>query len=225
MRAAGVVYSWVDYRISLDSRRTATRGRPHTPNHEAVMFPPIPDELIVADESPGTTADGYEEHTRHLDRCRRVRVGPTVVVVFEDRRTLWFRVRELAHLARFDGPERVGPQLTWYRSLLPGRDRLLASVALRGPDARPAAELAVELRAGDHVIPGRFLTDSAGDRIIGLVRWAEFRFAPADRDALADRSVLVTLVVTSAGRRHESDPFSDEVRDSLLADLTAPAAN
>ncbi len=182
----------------------------------------LDDLTAVADLPP----DDYEALTRYLDRCRRVRVGPAAVV-FENRRTLWFRVQELARVARLAGTGGVERGLEWYRSLLPGRGRLLASVAVRtaGHDRRsapPPAATAVELAVGGHVVAGEFLTDSGGDRIIGRVRWVAFRFTAADRAVMADFARPLTLAVEAGGDRHESAPLGPDARASLLADLGPP---
>jgi hypothetical protein len=172
--------------------------------------------FLAEDEfAPGVD---FERHSAYLDRCRRVRLGPAVVV-FENGRTLRFRLQELAQLARHVGSDRVRRELAWYQSLLPGRNRLLASVSLRDRGANADSRHGrIELQCRNHAIPGRFLAHAAGDRIIGLVRWAEFRFTEADLDVLADQSQPLELVHDTPGLRHaaEVDPA---VRDSLLNDL------
>ena len=189
------------------------------------MFPDTLEDLFLTEGEEDTAGGEYERHGRYLDRCRRVRLSPSVVVVFENARTLQFRVQELARVARYVGTSGVSRELRWYRSLLPARDRLLASVTVRDRDRGPAGvDGRVYLRAGDHAVPGLFLAHAAGDRIIGHVRWAEFHFTPDDLAAVADPFAELVLGYEGAGLRHEArlDP---PVRTSLLADLGLPDGN
>jgi hypothetical protein len=64
------------------------------------MKPLTLDEMTAPDEFLDHRQDHFEQHVRYLDRCRRVRVGPAVTVVFENRQTLWFRAQELVRVAR-----------------------------------------------------------------------------------------------------------------------------
>ena len=188
------------------------------------MFPNTLEQLIADEESLDPLGDEFQQHNRYLNRCRRVTVGPSVVVVFENPRTLTLRLRELARVAQLTHPDRVRREMNWYRTLLPGPGRLLASVSVRGADRELALALAdgdVRLLAGSHAIPGTLRSDAAGDRIVGLVRWVEFEVNAEDRLALADAQPL-TVAVEVGSYSHESPPLSDAVRNSLLDDL-APA--
>jgi hypothetical protein len=192
------------------------------------MLTPSLDDLLAAEDSLDPPDGEFERHSRYLGRCRRVRAGPSAVVVFENARTLRFRLQELARLARLAGPERVRREVGWYASLLPGRSRLVASVTVRDPAHRPdltRGDGAVRLWVGPRPIPGRALGDPAGDRIVGLVRWVEFRLAATDRTGLADPSLPLVLEVEAAGARHESPPLDPAVRVSLLSDLGPPDGN
>src|SRR5581483_11930333 len=178
---------------------------------------------FAPDEFPALQDASVESRYRYLDRCRRVRVGPAVTVVFENRQTMWFRVQELAQVARATAGAAVQPELDWYARLLPGNDRLHAAVWVAEPGRRPTRALwavrrAVALgrigfRADDgHEVPGAFRADRVSDRLIGLAHWAEFHFDAADRAAFADPARRWRLFVEAIGYRHESDPLTDDVR-------------
>ncbi|HVK17970.1 MAG TPA: DUF3501 family protein [Fimbriiglobus sp.] len=186
-------------------------------------------DVFAPDEFPALQDTSVDRRYRYLDRCRRVRVGPAVTVVFENQQTMWFRVQELAQVARAAGGS-VQPELDWYEKLLPGSDRLHAAVWVAEPGRRPSKALEsvrrdvplgrIGLRADDgSEIAGRFRADRVADRLIGLSRWAEFHFTAADRTAFADPARRWRLFVEATDYRHESDPLSDDVRASLLEDL------
>lgn len=187
-------------------------------------------EAIAPDSLSDLPDDSVERRYSYLSRCRRVRVGPAVTFVFENRQTLWFRVRELAQVARLTDPTQVRSELDWYARILPDADHLCAAVWVAEPGRRPSKALnAVRnaLIAGrigfrsddDRKIPGTFRTDRVGDPIIGLTLWAEFAFTIADRAALSDGHHDWHLNIETTGYTHTSDPLSDAVRASLLEDL------
>ena len=189
-------------------------------------------DVFAPDEFAATQDASVESRHRYLDRCRKVRVGPAVTVVFENRQTMWFRVQELAQVARATTQGTIQPELDWYKQLLPGGDRLIAAVWVAEPGRRPSKDVlavrrAVALgrigfRAADGAeVAGAFRSDRVSDRLIGLAHWAEFTFTAADRAALADSRRGWRLFVEAIGYRHESDPLSDDVRRSLRDDLGA----
>jgi len=187
-------------------------------------------EALAPDDLVDPPDDSVERRYRYLSRCRRVRVGPAVTFVFENRQTLWFRVQELAQVARLTDEAHVRSELNWYSRLLPDADHLSAAVWVAEPGRRPSKALSavrkaliagcIALRADDgREIPGSFRTDRVGDPIIGLTLWAEFAFTAADRAALADPRHDWHLIVEAVGYCHASEPFHDAVRASLLDDL------
>ena len=89
-------------------------------------------DLFPPDDFLDLPEDDADRRHLYLVRCRRVRVGPAVSVVFENRQTLWFRVQELSRLARATDAEAVQPELDWYAGLLPGPGKLTAAVWVAG---------------------------------------------------------------------------------------------
>lgn len=180
------------------------------------------EHLLADEDSLDPIGDELEQHNQYLARCRRVSFGPGISVVFENKRTLRLRLRDLARLARATHADRVHREVSWYDSLLPGPGRLLASVSVRAANRALAQELdhgMVELRIGDRSVKGQVRTDSGGDRVVGLVRWVEFGLTRFDRLALQDRDEPLTLAIHTGDWVFESGPLSLAVRTSLLADL------
>jgi hypothetical protein len=187
-------------------------------------------DLFPPDDFLDLPEDDADRRHLYLVRCRRVRVGPSVSVVFENRQTLWFRVQELSRLARATDPGSVQAELDWYASLLPGRGKLTAAVWVSEIGRRPTRELDAVRRAvvrgrigfrtdDGREVAGVFRTDRVNHRLTGLARWAEFHFTEADVAALADRNRSWRIFVESDCYRHESEPIHEAVRASLLDDL------
>src|SRR5712691_9716876 len=98
------------------------------------MRPLTLDDLLPLDEYAGRRREFFESLGRYLDRYRRVRIGPRVTLLFENRQTLWFRVQEVLRIARLAEPVRVQEELNLYNRLLPGRGRLQAALLIEVTD-------------------------------------------------------------------------------------------
>lgn len=182
-----------------------------------------------SDASP--RADLTTEHRfRYLLENRRVSVGREISLVFENRETLWFRLQELARVARLTSASHVRHELDWYARLLPAEGTLRAALWL-GETGRRTTRATLELRdavthgvvafadASGTAVVGHFRTDRVQDRLIGLAGWVEFAFTAADADAFATPGRGWHLVVEAGGVRVASDVLSDDVWRSLVADV------
>src|SRR6516165_10455947 len=98
------------------------------------MQPLTPDDLLPLEEYVGRRAEFFRAHVRYVDRYRRVRLGPRLTLVFENRQTLWFRAQEVLRVARLADPARVSEELAVYNRLLPGRGRLQAALLVEPSD-------------------------------------------------------------------------------------------
>src|SRR5207245_2794463 len=49
-----------------------------------------PDDLLPLDDFAARRRELFESHVRYVDRYRRVRLGPCLTLLFENRQTLWF---------------------------------------------------------------------------------------------------------------------------------------
>ena len=176
------------------------------------------------------TPDPSEKGSRHIDRYRRVHVGPAISLVFEDRHTLSFRMQELARFAR----RTVGPatqrQIDWYRKLMPGDGRLTSAVWVGLPGCRPLAECATIRRTvaagrgffrseAGREVEGHFLRERVSDRLIGMVGWVSFQFSPEEQRELANARNEWRISVEAPEYTFDSEPLSYSVRRSLASDL------
>lgn len=157
----------------------------------------------------------------HLAARRRVLLGEGVSVVFEDRQTVWFRIQELTRCAR--GAD-VRRELAWYERLMPGGGRVRAAVWLnargRAADDKrqtiAGGRMVLHSSAGHRVV-GEYLPQQVTDRLIGLVRWVEFRFTAGDQTALQDAAVGWRLSL----ERDEAELLAASVDESVLESLSA----
>lgn len=193
------------------------------------MRPLTHDDLMTLDDFAGQRRELLAAHGRYLDRYRRVRIGPRVTLVFENRQTLWFRVQDVLRIARLAERERVQEELEVYNRLLPGPGMLHAALILSlAEHQRTSAELAVwqslggdQLRfnIGARSLPADLLTCRPEDRCIGAAYWVRFALDAVARRLLVERRPPAAFEIAHPAYRHKSAPLSDEVRQSLVEDL------
>ena len=98
------------------------------------MLPLTLDDLLPLEDYAGRRREFFEAHSRYVDRYRRVRIGPRLTLIFENRQTLWFRVQDIIRIARLDDPPRLQQELDLYNPLLPSRNQLQAALLIDMPD-------------------------------------------------------------------------------------------
>ncbi len=186
------------------------------------------DDLLPLEEFASRRREFFEAHSRYLDRYRRVRIGSSVTLLFENRQTLWFRLQEVLRVARLSEPAQVQQELDLYNRLLPRRNRLQAALLLKVDETRMSEELAAwqDLRGeelclhlGEARYPANLLTCRPEDRCIGTAHWVQFVLDERGRKLLSDFDLLAHFSIRRANYVHESAPLGDETRQSLLDDL------
>src|SRR5437588_8491232 len=104
------------------------------------MLPLTVDDLLPLEEYVGRRREYFDSHRRYIDRYRRVRIGPRLTLIFENRQTLWFRVQEIVRVARLSVAGEVQQELNLYNRLSPGRNLLQAALLLDIEEAELARD-------------------------------------------------------------------------------------
>ena len=193
------------------------------------MMPLNQDDLLSLQEYAGRRKEFFDSFGRYLDRYRRVRVGPKVTVLFENRQTLWFRVHEIFRVARLSEPKRMQRELDWYNDLLPGKNHLQAAMVLEIEDeAHLIQELApwqvfngeqLRFHVGEYIIPATLVTCRPEDLCIGASHWVQFSFDRTTRQQFHNFRLNASLEIDIPNYSHQSANLSDDIRQSLLDDL------
>jgi hypothetical protein len=193
------------------------------------MQPLTLDDLLPLDEFSSRRREFFDAHQRYLDRYRRVRIGPRLTLLFENRQTLWFRVQDIIRIARLAEAARLREELELYNRLLPGKGCLQAALLIEvAEETRLTEELApwqafegrhLRLHAGAACAPATLITCRPEDRCIGAAHWVQFTVDDACRKQLADFRKPAFVEVTLPSYQHQGPPLSDEVRQSLIEDL------
>ncbi len=193
------------------------------------MAPLTLDDLFPLEEFAGRRREFLQAHERYLDRYRRVRIGPRLTLLFENRQTLWFRVQEILRIARLADANRMQQELNVYNRLLPDRNRLQAALIIEVTDeARLVEELAPfrniqgnQLRfcLGEESIPATLVTCRPEDRCIGAAHWVQFHLDTLSRNRLADQGQPALIEFDNTHYRQQSPLLNEDIRQSLLDDL------
>src|SRR5438477_6648204 len=190
------------------------------------MLPLTVDDLLPLEEYVGRRREYFESHRRYIDRYRRVRIGPRLTLIFENRQTLWFRVQEIVRVARLAQSDEVQQQLDLYNRLLPARNLLQAALLIEVPDeTQLIRELAnwrnlqgeqLCLRIGEEVYPSFLVTCRPEDRCVGTSHWVQFHMNADARALLADESIPAYFTFNNDSYEHQSGPLNDDFRQSLV---------
>jgi hypothetical protein len=196
------------------------------------MRPLARDEIIPLAVYP-RVRDAFRSAVIAHKRARRLAVGPSVTLVFEDRETLRFQVQEMLLVERIDEPERVQHELDVYNELMPGRRELSATLFVEITEpGRIRAELDRLIGIDEHValvldagadqraLRARFDTKQLDEDRISAVQYIRFALDEADVAALADPERYAAVRISHRNYGHEA-ALPGAVRESLVAGLRA----
>jgi hypothetical protein len=194
------------------------------------MRPLVLDDLLPLAEYASRRREFFEAHQRYVDRRRRVRIGPSLTLVFENRQTMWFRVQEIVRIARLCEARLIQRELDLCNRLLPAPNHLGASLLIDLDKTRLTAELqSWQTLCGDHIrmhvgktsIPADLLTCRPEDRCAGTAYWLQFSLPPALVRIL--QKSAVRFEVAMPHYEHVTKAMTDEIRASLAEDLEMSA--
>jgi hypothetical protein len=162
-----------------------------------------------------------------LKARRRVAVGDRLSFLFENRETVLFQIQEMIRAERIVADDRVQEEIDVYNDLIPGPGELSATMMIEIEDRDAIQPILdgllgidsgefVQLRIGDHVVPGVFEAGHSREDRIAAVHFVRFPLPAAARRALA--GAPAALVVAHPNYRARAE-LSADTRQELLADL------
>jgi len=135
-----------------------------------------------------------------LKRFRRVRLGESLVLVFETRDTIRATLEEALRTERIEDPERVAGEIAAFNALIPAPGELTAALFLEVADP---ADLNAAVMRLDGIEKTLFL-EVAGTRVRGvpddvfapgesaLAHYVRFPLGPEQREAIVSGSPIAT---------------------------------
>jgi hypothetical protein len=193
------------------------------------MLPLTVDDLLPLEEYAARRKEFFDAHRRYVDRYRRIRIGPKLTLIFENRQTLWFRVQEVIRIARLAEAREVQLELGLYNRLLPTRNLLQAALLIEvGDQSQLGKELAawrtldgsqLRLHTGALTTSAHLVTCRPEDRAIGTAHWVQFAITSDARRSLSNFGVRAFFRFDGDSYQHQSALLSEDFRQSLFDDL------
>ena len=169
--------------------------------------------------------DQFRKEVMQAKQDRRIRVGPYMTLLFENRLTVKFQVQEILRVERISVPAQVAEELEGFNSMLPGPGELSATlmVELLGADDEVKAKLAKLYGLRDHVwfevagtrVKGELDPDREEPGRVSAVQYVRFK--------VPDRATLLkgpaAMVVDHPNYSYRTE-IPEAARRSLAQDLT-----
>lgn len=156
------------------------------------------DEVRVG-QAYETMRSDERRRVAELKRFRRVHLGDSLALVFENRDTIRSTLEEALRTERIDDPERVAGEVVAFNAVVPARGELAAALFLEVADPADLNAVATRLDGVELTV---FL-EVAGTRVHGvpdtvfppgesaLAHYLRFRLDPEQREAIRSGSALV----------------------------------
>ena len=169
---------------------------------------------------------GVLEHKKN----RKVHIGPSATLYFEDRQTIQYQVQEMLRVERLFEAHEIEEELNAYNPLIPDGSNWKATFMLEFPDVEErrvalAQMVGVEDRVWVQVEgfePVTAIADEdlerSNDEKTSSVHFLRFELS-ADMTAAVRAGAAVHAGIDHPGYSHTVSPIESDVRDSLAADL------
>jgi hypothetical protein len=170
-----------------------------------------------------------------LKKDRRIALGDTLTLLFENRETVLFQIQEMVRTERLVTKDQIQGELDAYNALIPGKDELSATLFIEIPGLvhmgqdevhrtinrfQGLDEDRIALVFGDGVrASARFEGGHSKEEKMAAVQYLRFALPAGAREALADPERLVKLRAEHPSYRAEA-VLPAGLRAQLLADLS-----
>lgn len=164
-----------------------------------------------------------------LKSHRRISIGPSITLVFENRETVRFQIQEMLRVERIDEEEKVRHELEVYNGLIPDAGTLSATLFIEITEAGRVKELLDRLMGIDR--PGHLWLELGGERCpaefeeghsneekLSAVHYLRFRLTPEQQRRLADPALAARLVIDHPNYQASAE-LGLPTRQSLMQDL------
>lgn len=161
---------------------------------------------------------------------RKVHLGPSATLYFEDRQTIQYQIQEMLRVERIFEARGIEEELDAYNPLIPDGCNWKATFMLEEPDVERRRMLLAELvgiedrvwvRVDGHD-PVFAIADEDLERTTGAKTSSVhfLRFELTDRMAAdLQRGASLSMGIDHPAYRHQLEPVTTAVREALLADL------
>jgi len=168
-----------------------------------------------------------------LKKNRRISVGDSVTLLFENRDTVLFQIQEMVRTERIVDPAKIEDEVSTYNGLIPDEGELSATLFIEIPgiatmshDAQIAAvnrfqgldKGSVFLAIGGERTPARFEEGRTKEEKMSAVHFLRFPLSAGQKAALADPRVPARIEI--GHRNYEAaEDLPPAMRQELVKDL------
>lgn len=186
-------------------------------------------DILPLDDFESQRKKFFESHIRYIEKYRKVRIGPSISLVFENRQTLWFRVQEIFRLTKITDPKIIQNELNVYNRLIPDANTLQAAFLIDPQSPTLAINnpgFSIKDFRGDNLrlilsksIPCDLTTKRPEDLSLGNSLWIRFFLDEEAKIILKDPRTPAKFSLASNQFLAESHNLPTELRESLWEDL------
>lgn len=186
-------------------------------------------DILPLDDFESQRKKFFESHIRYIEKYRKVRLGTSISLVFENRQTLWFRVQEIFRLTKITDPRVIQNELNVYNRLIPDANTLQAAfllAPLSTPLAVNTSSFSLKDFRGDNLrlilsksIPCDLTTKRPEDLSLGNSLWVRFFLDEEAKMILKEGRTPAKFSLASNQFLAESHNLPTELRESLWEDL------
>jgi hypothetical protein len=142
-----------------------------------------------------STRDEYRRRIIALKQPRRVGLGDSVTLIFENRDTLRFQVQEMMRTEGLTDQAAIQGELDVYNALMPGPNELSATLMIEVVDEARIREVlqrlvgieeSLALSFGLNELRAQFEGGHSDGSRISAVQYLRFQFTPAQREAFLE---------------------------------------
>ena len=179
------------------------------------------------------TRDALRAEIMALKTLRRVFLGDSLMLLFENRRTIFYQIMEVLRIEKRENDAAKFEELEAYAPLIPDGSEFKATMQLEFEEVEVRDAQLIDLRGIEHRIhcrvgdgePITAIADEDMERsdehktaAVHFLRW------PLDSEQLAalGGGAALRFGCDHPRYRHESEPLSDAVRGCLIGDLHLP---
>lgn len=170
--------------------------------------------------------DDYRNRVIEMKQARRVIIGPTLELVFDNRLTLTMQLEEICRLENLTRDEQIEAEIELSNQLMPTEGSLAATLFVPLPQDEQIKERLRELvgidehvvlHLGPHAIRAAFEPGRATEDRISAVQYLRFPLSAVTRGALQTPATPIVVEIDHPNYRHRIE-CPDALRASLAGD-------
>ncbi len=162
-----------------------------------------------------------------LKKRRRVSVGPSVTLVFENRATVIFQIEEMCRAENLTTPEAIDAEIAVYNAILPDAGQVAATLFVEITDEAQVKQTLDELvglqhhvwlEVGEERLPALFDAEQFAADKLAAVQYLRFALTPTAQATLRQPGGRALLRIDHPNYHYET-ALSEATRSELVHDL------